>query len=121
SPPSSTKRHEDAVDGTDRDATAAAAALKDDLLDRLDAGRVEHDEVCHPRVHLKHDASPIEPFAQRPRERIILIVDRAHDPLQAVETADHVSKANKIAVELDRAVPGLESKGRAPHQPEVGP
>ena len=53
-------------------------------------------------------------------ERIILIVDRAHDPLQAVEAADQVSKANEIAFELDRAMPGLESKGRASHQPEVG-
>ena len=34
-------------------------------------------------------------------ERIILIVDRAHDPLQAVEAADQVSKANEIAFRLD--------------------
>jgi hypothetical protein len=31
-----------------------------------------------------------------------------------------VREAHEIALELDRAVPGLEGEGGAPHEPEVG-
>ena len=61
-----------------------------------------------------------QPFFQRADHRVILVIHRAHDPLQPAKARDHVDKSHQITFELRRAVPRLKGKGGTPHQPEVG-
>ena len=60
-----------------------------------------------------------EPSRQRPHDRIILIVDRTLDAGERFDAGEFAHEAMQVALELDRAVPGLKGEGRLPHVPEM--
>ena len=57
---------------------------------------------------------------ERPHERIVLVVDGALDAGERLDARELHHEAVQVALEFDRAVPGLEREGGGPHEPELG-
>ena len=106
--------------GAERDLARFSVALKIDARRPRLAGLLAQAEIRDPRVQRETHAARVKPFVQRPDHGIVLVVDRPHDAFETVEARDHMGEAHEIALEFDRAVPGLKGEGRAPHEPEIG-
>src|SRR5580698_6830219 len=84
------------------------------VSDRVEA-KIHYGDVEH-ELH----TSLLQPFSKRPNERVVLVVDRTHDSCERAEPRNHVGKAHEITLELECAMPRLEGKCSAPHEPEIG-
>jgi hypothetical protein len=115
-----TERDDDLVLFIDRNLDTTVLVFADDTRDPVQLAAFVIAQIDDARVGAKSHAVLVEPLAQRPHHRVVLVVDRTHDAVQLVEARRHMREAQQVAAEFDRAMPRLKRKGRAPHEPEVG-
>ena len=115
-----TQGQQDQIFIPDRDLAGFAGPVIGDARDPQLAVLLAQPQIRDAGIELDLDVPRLEPLLQGPHHGVILIVDRAHDPVQAIKAVDHVGETNEIALEFDGAVPRLKGEGRAPHEPEIG-
>ena len=74
----------------DLDLVGKAAALVQDAIHTLLAGFLPQDKIGDASIQLELHLALRQPLLKRPDHRVVLVVDRAHDPVQPVEAGDHV-------------------------------
>jgi hypothetical protein len=84
------------------------APRADDAFYSLAVSLLRKDKIGNAGVQLESYPALLKPFLERTDHGVVLVEDRAHDPLEMVESGDHVRKPQQIASELDGAMPGLE-------------
>ncbi|MNW57084.1 hypothetical protein D3C74_348600 [compost metagenome] len=73
------------------------------------------DRAFQRKVH----AVLLQIFLQRQNNRVVLVIRRAGDSLQCMDSWELMHESKHVSFELHSTVPGLEGKRRRPHVPEI--
>lgn len=76
-------------------------------------------QIAHLHAGVEVHAMLLEPALQRPHDRVVAVVACRLDDLQRRQVGEQAQEPQQVAAQFGRAVPGLETEGAAPQDPEV--